>query len=204
MVYGTSGNNLMCGFSKRQVSWFVIAYMCLMWSAVAFRIDSFPLSWAPMYSVLRHGDEVFVRVWNDDDLSAGFDARRRDGGSERVTREDLNLPRTAFWRLYYERAFGQDPNKIMHQNAPKGPVNRWLRGLEEGELEHPTNWEWRVLRSVNRTLGREPGAPDFIVELRARARTLYFARENTRDWRGADELAVLLWRDDWSMHVEPL
>ncbi len=195
---------MVTGFSKRRASWLVMAHLCLMWTAVAFRIDSFPLSWAPMYSVLRHGEQISVRVWNDDDMHAGFEARLRDGGRERVSRESLNLPRLAYWRLYYERAFGQDPNKIVHENAPMGPVNRWLRGLEEGELAHPTNWEWRVLRSVNQTLGRAPDDPDFIVELRARARTLYFAREDTSDWHGAEEHALLLWRDEWSMYVEPL
>lgn len=180
--------------TKRRASAVVLGHVALTWFAVAFRVDAFPLTWAPMYSVLAFEDVIVVRAWNDEDLSRGLVGRRRNGARELVTRRDLNLPRLAFWRLYYERAFGRDPNKLLHANAP---FERRIFGPPGN-----ANWEWRVLRSVNQTLGRAEADDTFLVELRVRAQTHRFARTTLRH-RSKPEVAILRWNDAWSMNREP-
>lgn len=115
--------------SQRGVTRFLIAYLVVTWGGVLLRIDHFPLTWAPMFSVHRDDDRasIEVRIADSERRRAGFLATQRDGKQLHVTREDLNLPRGTFGRLLTQRAFGHDANKINHLNAHASGSTRGSR-----------------------------------------------------------------------------
>ena len=137
--------------SRKTVGRGLAVYWTIVWAAVVFQIDQFPLTWVPMYSELHAADErLEVRASDKEATKRGLLVTQRDGTTRYVTREDLNVTPRHFRRLYRQRLFGGNP-------------------AEE--------WPYRVLRSLNRTLGREPDAPDFIVNVESEAE-FFFARKS--------------------------
>ncbi len=187
--------------SQRGVTRFLIAYLVVTWGGVLLRIDHFPLTWAPMFSVHRDDDRasIEVRIADSERRRAGFLATQRDGKQLHVTREDLNLPRGTFGRLLTQRAFGHDANKINHLNASRFGIDAWLAPLSPGP-EHP-NRQWSLLRSVNATLGREPTNATFIVKLEAAFERVAFDRNDLRKQTRGEHRALLVWDERWSMAV---
>ena len=52
--------------SRRAVSLLIAAHLAVTWLAFAFRIDEFPLTWAPMYAVQpRPAHGVWSVVYRD-------------------------------------------------------------------------------------------------------------------------------------------
>lgn len=141
----------------------LVFYLLVVWTAVGVRCDRFPLTWVPMYSTYVPTESIPVVVIDTEDMERGILVTHRDGSKRYVTREELNIPRTHFWRLYYQRMFGAPPAKHTQGNMNLGAVNRWLRGLEEGEPNFTADWNWRIIRSLNKTLGYEPSDPKFII-----------------------------------------
>lgn len=185
--------------SRLAVTRFVIAYLVVTFGAVLLRIDDFPLTWAPMFSVHRDDERaaIGVRIADSERRRAGFLATQRDGQQLRVTREDLNLPRGTFGRLLMQRAFGHESNKINHRNAPRLGIDAWLAPLSPGPRR--PNWERGLLRSVNGTLGREPADAAFIVRLEAAFERVDFDRDDLRAQVRSEQRAVLEWDERWSM-----
>lgn len=46
--------------SRRSVSFIILAHLIVAWGAVALRVDRFPLTWAPMYSL--HKSKQFLKI----------------------------------------------------------------------------------------------------------------------------------------------
>jgi hypothetical protein len=188
--------------TRRTVTLVLAAHLVITWAAVVLRLDFFPLTWAPMYSVCDEGEELRARIVDHAVLEDGILATRRDGRTERVTMDALNMPRWNFWRFVYERAFGDGPNKLNHENADPGAVQRFLVGAGPTGPIHRAHWEWRLLRSTNLTLGRRPDDPSFIVALEASATEAYFLRPDLDRWRTVEHRVVLRWDDAWSLRVD--
>lgn len=182
---------------RRSVDRILVVYLVVLWSAVAFRIDWFPLTWAPMYSVYKGKDVISVRRVDKEEMKKGLVATHRDGSTSRVSWRDLNIPKWNFWRLYYQRAFGGNPNTFKTGNARLGAMNRFVRGLEPGEKNYSADWTWRILRSVNGALGHRPEDPRFIVRLEAELERIYFERDDLSRFERKQTRAVLEWREEW-------
>lgn len=155
-----------------------------------------------MYSVHREKQRatIGVRIADPERHRAGFLATQRDGKQLRVTRADLNLPRASFGRLLLQRAFGHEANKINHLDAPRFGIDAWLAPLSPGP-QHP-NQQWRLLRSVNATLGRELADAAFIVRLEAAFERIAFDRSDLRSQTRGERRAQLVWDERWSMAVD--
>ena len=48
--------------TRRRVSRLLTIYWIVLWSAVVFRVDRFPLTWAPMYSSWGPKSTVRTRI----------------------------------------------------------------------------------------------------------------------------------------------
>ena len=187
--------------SKRAITGLLVAHLVLCWTAVALRIDRFPLSWAPMYSVYvpKQGTEYKTTHKNRKYVDKkGWKATHRDGSTSWVSRSSLNVPRRGMWRLYYQRTYGKGPPAHKHANHDTGPLDRWLWGLEPGENFVDRNWPRRLFVSINRTLGLTPDDPRFIVRLSAKAERLVFDLE-TFEFEGREPRDVnIRWKDAWA------
>lgn len=189
-----------CSVSQKGVVRFLLIYGLIVVGAVVIRVDRFPLTWVPMYSVykLKSESETFS-VHHKDKKQAykGFRATHADGAQSWVSREDLNIPGRNMWRLYYQRAFGRPPPKYTHANANLDRLSRWVRGLAKGETNLKTNWRRRLITLVNRTLGHAPGDPRFIVRLEAQRDTNIFDRESFEVVKVRSRTAVIKWKTAW-------
>jgi hypothetical protein len=126
--------------SRTAVNSFLAAYLCVVWTAAMARFDEFPLTWVSMYARYEPDELLSLRVADQAAISRGLRATARDGSTRWLTRRDLNVTKKHFRRLYWQRMF---------TDGPRSP------------------WPYRILRSVNRTLGYAPNDPRFIVRLEA-------------------------------------
>jgi hypothetical protein len=183
--------------TQQTVSRLLVAFFIIQWGAVLFRCDRFPLTWAPMYSSYKGGAEVRVRVADPDTFLRGFLVTRRDGSTAWVGAEALNVPKWNMYRLYTQRAFKDNPNTHSNGNRNIDPLNRWIRGLEEGEPAFTTEWDWRTFWTLNKTLGHDPDDAEFIVRIQADYVRLYYMLYEQRLDRRTTETTDLRWNEDW-------
>jgi hypothetical protein len=177
--------------TRSTVTRLLIAHALIVWLAVPFRVDEFPLTWAPMYAVQPRSQKAVWTVVHKDRARLdrdGWRAIRADGAEERVRRGDLNIPGRNMWRLYYERTWRHGPPRHKHKNSGGATLDRLLLGLPPGAPIYTANWERRLLTSINRTLGREPTDAGFIVELTAERARMRFDSRTMRKLR---------WRREW-------
>ena len=174
----------------------LVAWLCVTWGAVLVRADSFPLTWAPMYSAWEPHELTSNRVVEDAVYMRGMLVTRRDGTSGHVGASELNIVRNHMYRLYYQRTFGQPPVTYQHATRSLGAINRWLRGLEPGE-SHPDHTEFRVFRSLNKTLGQEPADPGFIVRVQASYDVLSRRFDDVSKVSRSHQVADLRWDESW-------
>jgi hypothetical protein len=154
--------------NKRTITLILVAYWTIMWAAVIFRIDHFPLTWVPMYSVYEPRETISVRVWDKDKDQKGFKVTYRDGSTGYVSSKDLNISKPHFRRLYYDllpdsKIFETAPPKHKQGSIELGTINRWISGLDEAERRFAVDREWRMFWTLNKTLGHEPSDPKFIA-----------------------------------------
>jgi hypothetical protein len=183
--------------SRRTVNLILIAHLILVWSAVVFRIDRYPLTWTPMYSTYSQSSTVKRRVEDQARARQGFRVKHRDGSTGHVGVRQLNISKWIMSRIYYQRAFGKGPIKHRQGNQNLGTLNRWVRGLGPDEPRFEVDWTPRLFWTLNRTLGRDPDDPKFIVRIKAREtrveydpRTLELIDRKTRK-------STLKWREEW-------
>ena len=182
--------------TRSTVNRLLVAWLCVIWGAVLVRSDSFPLTWAPMYSAWEPEEVASNRVVETDVYMRGMLVTRRDGTTGYVGARELNISRDHMYRLFYQRTFGRPPIFYMQATGNISAVNRWLRGLEEGE-SHPDDTEFRVFRSLNKTLGQEPDDPGFIVRVQASIEMMYRRFDNlSKIWRDT-RVADLRWDESW-------
>ena len=184
--------------TRRRVSRLLTIYWIVLWSAVVFRVDRFPLTWVPMYSVYEPKDRFKIKLTDKKRIRRGFRVTHRDGSTTRVGMKKLNIPFGNMRRLYAQRAFGKGPPKFEQGNANLGRMNRWIRGLSQDELSFgPVEWDWRLFRSLNKTLGYEPSDPGFITRIEASYDRLYFTIPEVRLLRRKTKKSTLEWKEEW-------
>ncbi|MFP6628682.1 MAG: hypothetical protein VCC67_06545 [Myxococcota bacterium] len=187
--------------TKKQISTFLIVYLLVVWTAVVLRIDRFPLTWAPMYSIWSAVDhpEILRHVVDKKHLKEkGFRAIHRDGTTSYVSQRDLNIRTSSMRRLYYRRMVGRGTPSYRHINHDAGTLDRWLFGLEPGARFYLVDWHQRLFRSINRTLGHAPEDAKFIVRLEAEHETLIFRRETLEFLREEDGVVTATWDESWA------
>jgi hypothetical protein len=156
-----------------------------------------------MYAAYEPVTDVSVRVWNREELRRGFRITMQDGSTGYVTYKLLNIPRTKFIRLYYERMYGVPPPKDVRSHFALSPMNQRLRELTGSIAARPGLWDWRILVALNKSLHREPGRPDFIVKVEAPALERRFSISDLNDGSGVTPVeqqttATALWKAEWS------
>ena len=179
----------------------LIAYFATLWVAVLLRIDRFPLTWAPMYSIYRQqeGDELPVVLKDKKKLvHSAWRATHRDGSSSWLGGADLNVPKRSMWRLAYERSYQKGPPKHAQMNVDAGTLDRWLWGMEPGEPYVRVDWHRRLLESVNETLGLRPDDPRFIIELAISSEMLFFDKTTLELRRRSPRDVEIAWNPAWS------
>ena len=189
--------------NRRTVNLILLVYLTIVWSAVIFRIDRFPITWVPMYSVFDGGEYISAKVWDKEKYRKGFLVTHRDGSTSYVSYKDLNAPKPNFRRLFYSRIFGTAPPKHKQGNTELGTLNRWVRGLEEDEPNFGVDWEWRMFWTLNKSLGHQPTDPAFIVRIEAEhQRQVYrkadLLRGDTSKVAIQTNKALIEWKDEWS------
>jgi hypothetical protein len=186
--------------TRRAVAILLCLHAAVVWLAVPFRVDEFPLTWAPMYAVQpkpEHG--VWSVVLKDRERldREGWRGERADGGEEWIRRADLNVPTRNRWRLYFERTWLKGSPRYKHKNSGEWTLDRWLLGIPPGAPIFSEDWERRLLTSVNATLGRRPGEPQFLVALRAERGRMHFDSRTFERRADTRERAEVRWRSEW-------
>jgi len=188
--------------SRRTVNGIIVLYLIVVWAAVIFRIDRFPLTWVPMYSVYEPSETISAKVWDKNKYGKGIFVTHRDGTTSYVSPKDLNIPKPNFRRLYYSRIFGSAPPKHKQGNTELGTMNRWVRGLDEDEPNFSVDWEWRMFWTLNKTLRHEPSDQKFIVQMEADyQRRIYRKADLLKGDISKVEIqtrkALMEWNDEW-------
>jgi hypothetical protein len=188
--------------SKRTVTIILVVYLTIIWAAVIFRIDRFPLTWVPMYSVYEPRETISVKVWDKDKYRKGLKVTHRDGSTSYVSYKELNIPQPNFRRLYYSRIFGTAPPKHKQGNTELGALNRWVRGLDDHERNFSVDWDWRMFWTVNKTLRHEPSDPKFIIRMEAdHQKRIYrkddLLQQDVRNVQIDTRQALIEWQDEW-------
>jgi len=188
--------------SRRTVNIIIVLYLIVVWAAVILRIDYFPLTWVPMYSVFEPSETISAKVWDKDKYGKGILVTHRDGSTSYVSAKDLNIPKPNFRRLYYSRIFGSAPPKHKQGNTELGSINRWVRGLDEDEPYFSVDWDWRMFWTLNKTLQHEPSDPKFIVRMEADyKRRIYRKADLIKGDLSPAKIkhkeAIMEWHDEW-------
>ena len=183
--------------SRSTVNRILAVYFIVVWGAVIVRSDRFPLTWAPMYSTYSPNTKISVRITDKERMARGILVTHSNGSTSYIAKEDLNIPKWNFWRLYYQRLFRKGPPKHRQGNRSLGSFNRWIRGLEDGEANFSANWDWRVLWGLNKTLGFEPADPRFIVRAQAEFTRRHYEKADLSNVWQTQEQASLEWQTTW-------
>lgn len=167
--------------SKKGVVWSLVAYFAIFFGAVLLRVDYYPFTWVPMYGHRDVSPVLLVTVGDLDKRGDGFRATFADGTVRYITRKNLNMPGPNFRRLYDERMFGEGPPQFRRERLELSTFNRWWYDTLVGPLDIPDGmYQEQVLTSINHTLGRSPGDPDYIVSIEAEVGQIQLTREQRR------------------------
>ena len=193
--------------NKRTITLILVAYLTIIWAAVIFRIDQFPLTWVLMYSEYEPRETISVKVWDKDKDKKGFKVTYRDGSTGYISSKDLNIPKPNFRRLYYTAIFETVPQRTKTGNIDLGTINRWIRGLDEDQPRFAVDWEWRLFWTLNKTLGHEPSDPKFIIRIEADHQNRVYRkqdllRQDVGNVQIDTQRALIEWRDEWLPKVE--
>lgn len=187
--------------SRSSINIFLAIFFAVTIGAVIVRVDYFPLTWVPMYSVYEVKENVKITIGDKERIKRGFEVTRKNGETDFISAKDLNIPRSRLRKIYQQRAFGNGPPKYSRERLNLNPVSTWL--YDELIGEDPRNIEWgpRILASLNGTFGLTPEDPDFIVEavaVRKRGkigRDLLLSGELTK-MDVSEQKAVLTWEGE--------
>jgi hypothetical protein len=184
--------------SRKRVSLILLVYLGIVWGAIVVRSDRFPLTWAPIYSRIgKPRTQVSSKVIDHDAINRGLLVTLRDGSTDYVGREELNIPRGHIYRLYYSRSHNKPAAKHANANRNLSAFNRFIRGLGPDELAIPNDTAFHLFRTLNQTLGREPDDPDFIVRIQASYERIYRSLDDlSKVWRKSKH-GDLRWDEAW-------
>jgi len=188
--------------SRRTVNIIIALYLIVVWAAVIFRIDRFPLTWVPMYSVYEPSETISTSIRDKAAIKKGFRVTHRDGSISYVSYKDLNIPKPNFRRVYSAIIFGHDPPKHKQGNTSLGSVNRWIRGLDDNERNFSVDWEWRMFWTFNKTFQFKPADPKFIIRIESSHQIRVYKKADllkgdTRKVVIQTNQAVIDWKDQW-------
>jgi len=188
--------------SRRTVNIILVLYLIVVWAAVIFRIDRFPITWVPMYSDYKTRDTISAKVWDKKKIKRGLFVTHKDGSTSYVSPKDLNIPKPNFRRLYYQRMFGGGPPKHKQGNRNLSTFNRFVRGLGEEEENFSVDWDWRIFWVLNKTLKHEPEDPKFIVKVQADYQKRIYRKadlmkQDISKAEIATRHALIEWQDEW-------
>ena len=186
--------------TKTSVNYLLAIYFLLVWTAMAVRVEYFPLTWAPMYSLFLPGDTISSEINDARRQAQGLRITHRDGATGYIRRSDLNIPERHFRRLYFKRMFAFGPEKESVMNRSLGAFNRWLWDIDDEDLTATDQWDWRILRSLNRTLGHTPNDPQFIIRVEADRAHVRYRKADLATIEQTSQHAAWNWQEEWSRH----
>ena len=99
--------------TRRSVSVLLVVWLVVLWTAVVFEIDEFPLTDAGMYSNWKKKEILSYRVRDLESYKQGFAVTRRDGSTDRVAMQDLNITRRHMYQLYFQKVHIRPPILIL-------------------------------------------------------------------------------------------
>lgn len=184
--------------TKTHINSLLAIYFLVIWLAMAVRFEYFPLTWAPMYSLFLPGATIVSEINDPQRQAQGLRVTHRDGTTSYIQRSDLNIPERHFRRLYFRRMFAFGPEKESVMNRSLGAFNRWLWSIEEKDLIATDKWDWRILRSLNKTLGYTPDDPQFIIRVEADRQHVRYRKADLTKIEHTIEHATWDWQEDWS------
>lgn len=153
--------------NKRSITKLLIGSHLVILGAVVFRVDTFPLTWVPMYSLFEGKDILSVPVGDKAKLRRGFEVTTAAGKTEYVGAKELNIHGSAFRRIYTERAFGKGAAQHMRERHNLNPVSNAVYNQFHPDPATSIDWGERIIDMINATLEREPADPDYIVKVTA-------------------------------------
>jgi len=188
--------------NRRTVNIILVLYLTVIWAAVIFRIDRFPITWVPMYSVYQPSETILKSIRDKAAIRKGLRVTHRDGSTSYVSYKDLNIPKPNFRRVYSSRIFGTDPPKHKQGNTALGSVNRWIRGLDENERNFSVDWEWRMFWTLNKTLELEPADPKCITRIESSKQSRMYRKADLAKGDASKveiytNQAVIDWQEQW-------
>lgn len=166
---------------KRTVTKLIIGFHIVTLGAVFLRVDTFPLTWVPMYSQFHGAGTLSVPVGDKAKLRKGFEVITVSGETEFIGPKTLNVPNSAFRRLYSQRAFGKGPPKHLRERARLNPLSNAIFDLFYEDPRTNIDWHVRILDMLNTTLGREPNDSNYIVKAIASYEFTNISREARRN-----------------------
>lgn len=167
--------------NKRAVVWVLSGYFVVVFGAILLRVDYYPFTWVPMYGHRDTSPILLARVGDLDKRGDGFRATLADGTVRYINRRDLNMPPPNFRRLYDERMFGEGPPQFRRERLELSAFNRWWYDKLIGPLDIPDGmYQEQVLDSMNLTLGKKPGDPDYFVQIEAETGQIALTQEQRR------------------------
>lgn len=166
--------------SKKNVTSLIIGFHIVTFGAVFLRIDTFPLTWVPMYSLFHGENTLVVPVGDKAKTKRGFIVVTASGNTEFVSQKDLNIPKAAFRRIYYERSFGKGPPKHLRERVGLNPLSNALFNLWYPDPATSVDWSARLFETLNETLSRSPSDENYIVQITAESDFTALSREQRR------------------------
>lgn len=95
--------------TRSAVNVLLVTWLLVIWSGVVFDIDHFPLTNTPMYATWERKEVLTHVVTDRATLMQGIAVTRRDGTSDLIQRDDLNLPLRQYYKLYYQKVHNREP-----------------------------------------------------------------------------------------------
>ena len=151
--------------NKSAVTKLLIGSHIVILGAILFRVDTFPLTWVPMYSLFKPDPVLSVPVGDKAKLKKGFEVTTVSGTTEYVGPKELNIPGAAFRRIYTQRAFGVGPPKHKKERHRLNPISNAVFNQFYPDPATSIEWDVRIIDMLNATLDRAPGDPDYIVKV---------------------------------------
>jgi hypothetical protein len=95
--------------SKKTVGIGLVAWLCVTWGAALLNFEHFPLTAARMYSKWTPKEVLDHAVVEKETYMRGLHVIRRDGSTDFLGTDELNLPRKHLYFLYYQKINKRPP-----------------------------------------------------------------------------------------------
>jgi len=99
--------------TRRTVNILLVVWLLVHWTAVALEIDQFPLTDAGMYSNWKKKEILSYRVRDLESYKEGFAVTRRNGSTDHVRMQELNIPRRHMYQYYFQKVHRRPPELLL-------------------------------------------------------------------------------------------